>query len=222
MTTHGWVGDFVKVRGAHLVLRQDGNIPLVTFGIPKPAQVAAYHGGSITLDNIEQYVPNRLNDPVDVGLHSGRFTLAGNLSTHVTETVNNLYLNLGANTVSLLSGAGRRQTSSYSVSLRFNELEVVNLYWDNGLHHARPTVNFTSNSPNPFVGTGWPTGAHRLSFAQKPTESGGILPYATINGKDWARTVLNDERYYLTAYTGYQIGGRGKLDGYDRKCRPRF
>jgi len=210
MTSVGWVGHFVKVRGAHLVLRQQGNIPLALNAVTG-ARVEAYHGGSITLDNTGQYVANRINDAVDIGLHSGKFTLAGNLGTHVTETVNNLKLNLGSNTVSLLSGAGRRQISSYAVSLRFNALELVNSYWDSDIGaivQERPTINFTSNSPNPFVGTGWPTGAHRLSFATKPSDSGGILPYATINGRDWARTVADDGRYYLTAYTGYQTNNQ--------------
>jgi len=203
----GWIGDFVKVRGAHLVLRQQGNIPLA-LNAATGARVEAYHGGSITLDNTSQYVANRINDELNVGLYSGKFTLVGNLSTHVTETVYDLKLNLGANTVSLLSGAGRRQTSSYAVSLRFSALQV------NNDSDNRPTINFTSNSPNPFVGTGWPTGSHRSSFATKPTETAGILPYATINGQDWARTVADDGRYYLNAYTGYSTDAQTTWTAY--------
>jgi len=204
--TIGWFGRFVKTRGAHPVLRQDGNIPL-TLATGWGAFVGAYHGGSITLDNTGQYVANRINDQVDVQLHSGKFTLAGNLSTHVTETVNDLNLRLGANTVSLLSGAGFRGTSNWSVSLRFNKLFVDTSYSDNGVqHNERPTVNFTSNSPTGFVGTGWPTGAHRLSFANQPANYGGILPYATINATDWAQVVADGGRYYLAPYTAYQTG----------------
>jgi len=210
----GWVGQFVKVRGAHLVLRDQGNIPLA-LTTAAAAKVEAYHGGSITLDNRMQYVANRINDVLDVGLHSGKFTLVGNPSIHVTETVNDLKLNLGANTVSLLADVPliRPPTvSTRSVSLLFNKLELVNSYWDFDIGatvQERPTINFTSNNASGFSGyNAGGANAHRLSFATKPTEIGGILPYATVNGRDWARTVLGGGRYYLTAYTGYETNNQ--------------
>jgi len=198
---NGWTVGEVKTYGAHLVLREQANIP--TRG--RSPSVAAYHGGSITLDNTAQYVSDRIGDAFDVMLHSGKFALVGNLSTHVTETVQDLVLNFGANTVSLLSGAGIRQTSLYSVLLRFRSLYLNNDDWSSGfLKYTRPTVNFTNNHTAGFAGYWGAANAHRISFSTKPSEFGGILPYATVNGKDWARTEQGDDgRYYLTAYTNY-------------------
>jgi len=213
-----WLGNFIKTRGAQLVLSGTGTVPFMD-------RFHAYHGGSIVIDNSTHYVAGRvgaihpqsevLHKP-SLSLHSGAFTYIGNASTHALERFQDLELHLGANRVSLLSGTFG--DFSYSTAIQFRQLDYIQSEFIDGVQqHERPTLNFTTNSsagfnaphpnnPNLF-------NRHMISFLWKPAETGGILPYATINGSTWARTTQSlGNLYYLTSYQGYETGDETTWD----------
>jgi len=213
-TATDWEGTLLQVRGAELRLNQAGTLKGLTGNwLAKlgggwefsPGTLRAEWGGTVTLDNQGSYnslnsggqsVADRLFDQINIRLNAGTFRLWGGTS-NLVETAGELHLEGGANTLVV---RGPLATDNV-ISLAATRLHLSKLVHDG---FQNPTID--------FVGVGLPgrggTG-RMLTFATAPNEINGVLPYATVNGTDWARTQTQNGLNYLTAYTGYVIGGAG-------------
>jgi len=211
-TINDWEGSSLQVRGAELRLNQAGTLQGLTgnwlldmqgnpvrFG---PGSISAEWGGTITLDNQGSYnsldsggqsVADRLYDQITIALNAGSFRLWGG-NTHLVETAGELRLVGGANMLEVRSHILNVRNPQYAVRLHLSKLV------HDGFQH--PTINFVGVQ-SPSVGIG-----AFLSFAGGPALINGIYPYATVNGTDWARTQTQNGLNYLTAYSGYQMGGQ--------------
>jgi len=197
-TISDWEGRELQVRGAELRLNQAGTLQ----GIEGIALID--WGGTLTLDNQGTYqslntggssVADRIHDQVTIALNAGTFRLWGGVS-NLTETAGPLLLLDGANSLQVRSPLPVGNT----ISLAATRLHLAQLQRTESEH---PTINFEGlDLPGGRIGT-----RRFLTFATAPTLTGGILPYATVNKTDWARTQTTGGLNYVTAYTDYETGG---------------
>jgi len=206
-TATDWQSAFLQVRGAELRLNQAGTLQGLTgnwFALLgggwefSPGTLRADWGGTVTLDNQGshnslttggQSVTNRLFDQINIALNAGNFRLWGG-TQNLVETAGELWLEGGANTLQVRTPIG--------VMAPLTRLHLSKLVHD-GLQH--PTIN--------FIGVGLPLedSGQMLSFANvSKSDLGRPLPYATVNGTDWAQIQTQYGLNLLTAYTGYQTG----------------
>jgi len=199
---------YVGARGTDLRLRADGSFSQLQPNYP----IEAWWGGSVTFDNTETYLESRIPTGSNVALYAGAFRYWGRAAgaNQNSEASMNLFqLSLGANELEI----NNYNASKYS-RLTFNFLKHISGISeidDSGVDgHYHATVNFTSNSD--FV-SGSASGA-QLRFKNQPFDLGGIMPYATVKGEDWAWTEKvgtgSSAYYYLKALIStYETGGPG-------------
>src|SRR5262249_52988822 len=144
-------------------------------------------GGVLLLDNNGNSstqsvnLPSRISAAVNVTLNGGTLNFIANAGTGLTplsptQQVGTIVLGPGQSTV-IAGYPGAPTPGSASV------LNVVGLS-----RLAGGTVNFIGN-PSGGASAALDTGFNRLTFANVPTlvgNNGGILPYATVNGLDFA------------------------------------
>jgi len=209
-----WFAMLVRTRGVELRVNQAGRLGNLHGNMRNeggvwvhiPSILRAEWGGTVTLDNQGSYdslnangqsVANRLSDQVTIALNAGNFRLWGG-TQNLVETAGALRLEGGANTLQV-RGPLPIGGIIYIGSTR---LHLSKLVYD-GFQFQFPTIDFVGvRPPNRFGG------GTMLTFAEAPNEINGILPYATVNGTDWARTQTQGGLNYLTAYTGYQTDGQ--------------
>ncbi|WP_156469287.1 hypothetical protein, partial [Cephaloticoccus primus] len=173
----------VTTRGVELRLSGRGSLKTPWFLVG--------NGGSLILDNLGTYNPDRLRDDGHIHLESGTFAYWGG-SGLSRETVGTVVLLRGANTIDVVNNS----TTAFT-RLIFSGIEQ-------GLG---ATVNFTnSRRANGEFGTGATKTPQIKVTNTKPgarvTPVGGILPYATVNGSDFATL----QKGFLVAYSGYHTG----------------
>jgi len=157
-------------------------------------------GGSFVIDNLGNhssssgghYLANRLSQFTTINLDSGTLAYLGRDKGHSRERTGVVDLLGGANVIDV---ANSRPTQS-------TVLTIGGLYRSTGA-----TLNLTnSNKSGGTFGTGGNT--PQLKFRDNagpwamPDLEGGIIPWATVNGTDFATL----KGKHLVAYTDYNIG----------------
>jgi len=182
----------VTVNGAELRLNAGGTLSAIS-------ALRVERGGRVTLDNAGTSaataggglaLDDRINKDATVTLDAGtlRFWGGTTAGSQSSQTLGALTLAGGASTIDVVNHAG----ANGSASLQFASLSRSD---------ATATINFTNSVGAGTYSNG--TTGPRLSFVTAPSLSGGILPYATVHGSDWATVTTGGD---LVAYTGYQSG----------------
>jgi len=183
----------VTVSGAELRLNEAGTLKEISgLRIERAGTVTLDNAGTYNAATGGAYLSDRLRDGAAVTLDAGALRFWGTEASGSTssETIGALTLAGGANTIDVVN----RGDSASVATLNLASLSRSS---------ATATINFT-NSAGVGTYSGVSGTGPRLRFATAPSLSGGILPYATVHGSDWA-TVTTDG--YLVAYSGYHIGG---------------
>ncbi|MCX7185434.1 MAG: autotransporter-associated beta strand repeat-containing protein [Nitrosospira sp.] len=134
-------------------------------------------GGRLTLDNSTNIASGRIGT-AGLTLNGGAFKFIGGTALTV-ETIGALTLGAGFSTVELVKNDGTVALTSAGLT-----------------RSAGGTVN--------FIGTNVPldSSANQMIFTSTPTPTNNILPYAIVNGADWATTNVNNLIAYSSYYTG--------------------
>jgi len=159
------LGGSITIREAELRTNDGGVLTNLSL-------VRVEQGGQFTMDN---YLRNsaRLGDGIPIELDAGHFALWGQKSGTAKESVGVITLTGGASVIDVASYAKNNAT----------QLAIAGLVRSNG-----STLNLTNSTPKGGVFSTANTGP-RLSFHKddkKPTLTNGILPWATVNGADFA------------------------------------
>ncbi|MEZ0256265.1 MAG: autotransporter-associated beta strand repeat-containing protein, partial [Chthoniobacter sp.] len=174
-----------------------GGTTLVDAGAFTGVSSLDINGATFTLSNQGTIdLTDRLNDAAVIRLRGGSLTLLGRAQTASTETVGNIQLVQGANTITATAGG----TGVNSVDLTLTGITQRN---------AGATVNF---AVNPIVGSG-----ARVLFTNVPTIDATtdfiIGPWAIVNSGDYAgyNPVTGVGALNQAGYRGYDTGfGTGK------------
>jgi len=186
-----WQGN-LTVRGADVRANLDASL----HGLHS---ITIEHGGRFIVDNFGtsselwggRYLENRLSQFTVLNLNSGTLAYWGRDSGNSAEHTGPIELLGGANVIDINSGTG--QTSILTIG---------------GLHRSTgATLNLvSSNSFASGLGTGGNT--PQLKFRDQagpwdiPSLEGSILPWATVNGSDFATL----KGKHLVAFTDYYTG----------------
>jgi len=181
----------VTVSGAELRLNAGGTLSGIS-------SLRAERGGRITLDNAGTYnattggayLADRVNTTASVTLDGGTLRFWGSdvANSISTQTFGAVTLEGGASTIDVVNHAG----ASGSATLHLTSLSQSDL---------SATLNFTNAGSTETYSES--TTGLRLRFVTAPSLSGGILPYATVHGSEWATVTTGG---YLVAYSGYETG----------------
>jgi len=195
--------DNLEISGAELRL-STANARLGAIG-----NITLSEGGRLTLTNQNNSGSDsaQIADTTAITFNTGEVRYEGRgtgplASLPSTEKIGNLALTGGANTIHLAHNAGA-QTG-------YTEIEVQSLQ---RAATARATLNLTSNfSSSALDHTYGSTG--RVRFRASSTLAGhmigGISPWATINGTDWATTDSSNANYIAAlALQNYSSGNSG-------------
>jgi len=157
-------------------------------------------GGSFVIDNLGNhassagghYLANRLSQFTTINLSSGTLAYLGRDKGHSRERTGIVELFGGANVIDVANSRPGQSTV----------LTISGLYRNTGA-----TLNLTnSNQQGGTFGTGGNTPQLKFRDNTKPwsmpTLESGIIPWATINGTDFATL----KGKHLVAYTDYNIG----------------
>jgi len=181
----------ILISGAELRLNRQGR-----FGAVNNIKIEA--GGTLTLDNRGthtgsgggQYIANRLNTAAgsQIELAGGTLQHIGQTNANTTTTLPDIELSEGSNAIDIINPTASRFTEAQAKLVRATS--------------STSTVNFTSNGT--LVASG--NGSHfKLTniisdFISSLAGNGSIIPWAVVNGSDFA-TVNNNG--YVTAYNNY-------------------
>ncbi|WP_197456769.1 autotransporter-associated beta strand repeat-containing protein [Cephaloticoccus primus] len=176
----------VTVEGAELRLNEDGSLANIS-------ELRIGRAGRVTLDNSGthdsatggQDRADRVKNDAPITLSAGTLRFLGSVIYDSSETLGALTLAGGANTIDVVNNGN-------VATLTLASLKRID---------ASSTINFTNSAGTGTYGGG-STGP-RLWFSAAPALSGGILPYATVNGSQWA-TVTSDGA--LVPYNDYWTG----------------
>jgi len=174
----------VFIYGAELRLNASGRLGALRF-------IQVYRGGAFTLDNAGTsnaatgglYLADRLADSLlNVRLDAGTFRYIGQHGAgNSIESFLGIDFSSGSNTIDIVN----HRTDFFS-EVRVKRLRVMSL---------SATVNFISSSGVSDFGDG-----ARFRIEDSLTLTNDILPYATVNGADWAS--VNSENGIIS-YGGY-------------------
>jgi len=176
---------FVTVLGAELRLNSNGKLNSLT-------RVDIQMGGTFTLDNAGtsnattggQYISDRFTKAIR--LTAGTFRTIGQTSNGDSLVdLTRIFLDQGANTIDIINNR-----AGFFTEVRANVLTVS---------HPAATVNFISSSGVSDFGDD-----ARLKLSAPPTLFNEILPYATVNGADWASVAGN----YIISYFDYDASAQ--------------
>jgi len=179
----------INLYGAELRLHGEGSINAQSSQVI--TQYIIFSGGTLTLDNSETYNSNRIHNNSIIRITRGStLRYVGQSSGTSQETIGNLYS--GTNAASTID----LQHISTGVS-DFTELRGTFLW-----RGTYALLNYTTHTED-FTKV-------RLSFTDGIDEtSGGITPWATVNGKDWGSAYENNGVTELRPYGNYSTDGQG-------------
>jgi len=128
-------------------------------------------GTCLLLDNDVTNVSNRINDSAAISLGGGTFSLLGSSSADTTETIGAVTLAFnepggGYSTINVTSGTDHYAELTAASLARGNGEDVV-------LYFTGAGLGTSGNNP-------------RVKFTSAPDLTNGIIPYATVNGTDFA------------------------------------
>jgi len=219
-TATGFRSNFVGSRGTDLRLSGDGSLLGITGNYP----IEAWWGGSITFDNYGtwssdtggKYVAQRIRSQTSIALYAGVFRYWGQASGHSDSEARHLNLHEGANALEILHKAGVNRYTRLSLQHLQHLKGDLDDDGNGTVGNYFSTINFTSNVG--FGTSATVSGAAILRFKNQPGRTiNGIMPYATVNGTDWARTTPSgtgaNQWYYLSAYTDYTTGDQVSWSG---------
>jgi len=185
-----FTGDII-VAGAELRLNKAGKL-----GAVGNFQITS--GGTLTLDNVGthtaasggQYLSGRISTTAEVELSGGTLRYIGQSNASTTESLSEIKLESGANTIDLQNpNTGAYTKVSAKLTPNFDEGMTVNFFSGSGSTY-RSTAQASSVLMQ-LIGSVFPT------FGD-----GSILPWATVNGNDWA-TVQNG---HIVPFQNYNLG----------------
>jgi len=191
-----------RIKGAELRLNKAGRMTGVS-------RFMISHGGTLTLDNIGDhssltggnYESQRINPKADIYLDAGNLSYFGRSDQGDSiDSIRSISLSKGANTIALRHNAG---------IYNYTELQLKDLIYVPNTIHGIPTLNLTSGLPIDYGFRGknrvglyveaWNSG-YALNDAMKGQRD-VIIPWATVNGRDWATRVKNGTTSaHLVAY----------------------
>ncbi len=148
-----------------------------------PSNLVLNQGGTLTLDNTTSNNANRVAATATLTLNGGTFNYLGNGSAASTQTLAGVTLGAGASTIGSTPGSGK------TVTLTFASLTRA--------AGSGGALNFSGanlGSSNQIIFTATPT----LTGTAQPGGT-GLLPYATVNGTDFA---TYNGSSGIVAYTG--------------------
>jgi len=187
-----WRGN-LTVRGAEI----HANLAATLRGL---SSITLEQGGRFVVDNLGtssastggSYLANRLSEFTTINLNSGTFAYWGRNWGHSAERTGIVELLGGANIIDVVNHRATQSTI----------LTIGGMYRDHGA-----TLNLTnSRTSGGSFGTGGNT--PQLKFRDQtapwdmPEVENGIIPWATVNGTDFATL----KGKHLVAYTGYNVG----------------
>jgi len=196
--------EFVGARGTDLRLSGDGSL----LGLRDKYPLEAWYGGSITFDNSGtwnaetggKYIDQRAPKAASIALYAGGFRYWGrnDEAANSVSTAAQLRLSIGANYMDMRNYKDKNYSrfSFQSIMHADGDSEKDGVYKP-GDYHA--TINFISGNDKTYV-KGEESGV-QVRFRTQPDHVGGIIPYATVKGQDWARTEVDGGWHYITAYT---------------------
>jgi len=174
----------INLYGAELRLHGEGSINA------QSSQYFIFSGGTLTLDNSETYNSNRIHNSSTIRLMRGStLRYIGQSGGTSQETIGDLYAGeIAASTIDL-------QHISTGVS-DFTELRGDFLW-----RGTYTLLNYTTHTED-FTKV-------RLSFIDGIEGiSGGITPWATVNGRDWGSAYENNGVTELRPYDNYSTDGQ--------------
>ena len=128
-------------------------------------------GGTVLLDNNTGGFNNNARLNVATTLNGGTLSLLGNPTVATTESIGAITLGAGASTIALTQGAGGNLALAGTTLTRSNGSGGVVNFTGTGLG-TTSKITFSTTAPA-LTGTAQPGGT-------------GLLPYATVNGSDFA------------------------------------
>jgi len=187
----------ITVWGAELRLNANGRLSGMT-GASSAIQV--YLGGTLTLDNAGtssaatggQYSADRLSDSFGrVRLEAGTLRYIGQTGAgNSIESFDRIDLYSGSNTIDIINNR-----AGFFSEVRVKMLRAMG---------TSATVNFLSSSGVSDFGDG-----ARLKVETIVPLTGGILPYATVNGADWATVnSVSSSEHSIISYWDYNTGAQ--------------
>lgn len=152
----------IDVKGANLILDNAGTLN-------SASSFTVSQGGAISLNNIQDNEIERLNNSAPLTLNGGAINIQSFDGNPVfTETIGALNLTGGANDLTF---------SGTSSNGNFNRLNASSLN-----RSGNATMNFQGTI---YFGTE-DTYSPQVKFTTTPTLTNGVIPYATVNGTDFA------------------------------------
>jgi len=172
-----FLGRFI-VRGAELRLHKEGRAYRASYVIT--------NGGVLFMDKVNDQMPFDYlhNTEVSMSLFSGSIKF----TTKQGETWGALSLLGGANTIDIQrSDAHLYANLGANVSFFHNGTATLNQIgnrdYSSGVSNETIQFHYTTSSPDYAIG--------------------GIIPWSTVNGSNWSRSVVNGNFYFLVSFTNY-------------------
>ena len=156
--------------------------------IASSSSLTVNNGGTVLLDNSGVNNNTRLGTSADINLNGGTFQVNGNASTALSESLGTLTLGAGSSTLASNPGAA-------GGTLTFA-----------GLSRAAGSGGFVN-----FTGTNLGS-TNQVNFTGL-TNTGGLLPYATVNGGDFAATTATGIQSYTASGGTYASTVSGASSG---------
>jgi len=177
----------ITVYGAELRLNDNGSL-----GVLRAIQV--YLGGTFTLDNAGTsnaatgglYLADRFRDSGFIRLEAGTFRYIGQTGAgDSVEAFARIDLYSGSHTIDIINNR-----TDFLSEVRVKQFRTM---------HPNAVLNFISSSGVSGFGDG-----ARLRVETALTLTGGILPYATVNGADWASVnSVSFNEHRIVSYGAY-------------------
>jgi len=186
----------LEARGVDLRLKQQGRFRGLKF-------VEASWGGTVTFDNTEDYVANRVLSTTTIRLTGGGFRYWGGTEVASTHSSRSLMIYQGASFLEILNQSAA--ASGYA-RLSFTSFGQGTLL---GTIDFRTSATSPADSLNPHLSK------TQIRFSTDSSgKRGNILPYATVNGSDWARVQQHGTYHYIVAQTDYDTTGGAGTSGW--------
>jgi len=196
------------IQGAELRFNGQGKMSDRSLRIgPQIRMVTIYMtmGGSIVIDNYGThnsstgglYLPDRIADMTSLSFRTGNFRYIGGASGNSTETLGPLYIEDGANTISIQHKAGSGSYTEFT-ALTFQRISTP----------VKLSTLDVRGSPFPLSGGTGEVRLSTLTLVGLPDKIGGISPWATTERADWLISASTGSAY-LTALTNYYTGSQG-------------
>jgi len=178
----------IMVYGAQLRLHGPGRVAASAQDNEAPDYFLR-HGGTLTLDNNQESShSDRIQNESTITLSGGTLEFIGKSTSQIFEQLGAVVVDLGANV-----------------------MKVTSFEWQKAQLHIKELMRATDSlgTLDLELGTDGITEL-RLTNSASGLEEGGIIPWATANGKDWliSNQVSNDHFLVALAASSYETGGQ--------------